>query len=188
MDSRSPSAYFSAPSWEPVCAVGSHGTAGVNAQICVSISGVSIVEDMPRLMVTLWKQNYTHDLVIESRTMAVTLLTESQIDLLEPLGLTSGRNRPGGKLEGLAVSLSPTGDPYFTGGSGYVSCRLVDAYDLGDSTAFLVAVHEDQRLTSAEPMTWTRAQELADDDFLRRYEEKFRRDANVARGMMHWST
>src|SRR5687768_526075 len=100
-EARTPSSYFAAPNWEPVCSVGSHGARGVNAQICVSIFGASIVPDRPRLLVMLWKSNYTHDLVHESGTLAITLLSEAQHPLLEPLGLHSGRDsEPGrGKLE-----------------------------------------------------------------------------------------
>lgn len=36
-------------------------------------------------------------------------------------------------------------------------------------------------------MTWQRAQELAGDDFLRRYREKYRNDVAVARAAMRWS-
>lgn len=185
---RNTASYFAAPAWEPVCAVGAHAGDRVNAQICVSVFGATIVEDRPRLIVTLWNTNYTHDLVRESGTLACTLLTESQIHLLEPLGLRSGRDTdaPEGKLGGLDYRLTRAGDPYFPGGAGYVDCSVLDAYDLGDCTAFLVAVRHDERLTRAEPVTWKRASELAGEAFIRRYEEKFQRDSERARATMRW--
>ena len=60
--------------WAPLCAVGSYGVKGPNAQICVSVFGASVVQDRPRLQVNLWKDNYTHDLVHESGTLAITVL------------------------------------------------------------------------------------------------------------------
>jgi flavin reductase (DIM6/NTAB) family NADH-FMN oxidoreductase RutF len=119
-EARSAASYFAAPSWEPVCAVGAHAAGVMNAQICVSVFGVSIVESMPRLIVVLWKTNYTHELVQRSGTLACTLLTEAQVNLLEPLGMRTGRDErsPQGKLSGLDFRLTDAGDPYFPGGAG----------------------------------------------------------------------
>jgi flavin reductase (DIM6/NTAB) family NADH-FMN oxidoreductase RutF len=61
--------------WAPLCAVGSHGPQGPNAQVCVSIFGASIVPERPRLLVVLHKTNLTHDLVAESGTLAVTAIS-----------------------------------------------------------------------------------------------------------------
>jgi flavin reductase (DIM6/NTAB) family NADH-FMN oxidoreductase RutF len=185
---RPVAAYFAAAPWEAVCAVGAHDPERVNAQICVSVFGASIVEDMARLLVLLWKDNFTHELVVASGTLACTLLTEGQLNLLEPLGLRSGRGERGpfGKLAALEFAVSASGDPYFPGGTGYVDCGVIDIYDLGDCTAFLVAVREDVRLSAAEPMTWSRARELAGDDFRLRYQQKFARDAQHARTLMRW--
>lgn len=52
--------------WAPLCAVGSHDAAGrLNAQICVSVFGASIVPERPRLLVVLSRTTLTHDLVAE---------------------------------------------------------------------------------------------------------------------------
>ena len=190
MSGQAPSAssYFAAPDWEPVCSVGSHGPGGMNAQICVSIFGASIVPDRPRLLVLLWKSNYTHDLVLESGSVAISLLAEDQHALLEPLGLRSGRDRADGrgKLDALNVGRTASGDPYFPGSVGYLDCRVLDTNDLEDSTCFVVSIRDEQRLSEDEPMTWARAQELAGDDFMRRYKEKFESDAAGARRTMLW--
>ena len=74
------SSYFAHPAWEAVCAVGGHDGDRVNAQIAVSIYGASIVPDRPRLLVLLWKHNLTRELVSASRTLAITLLSEGQLD------------------------------------------------------------------------------------------------------------
>jgi len=67
---RDPLSYL----WAPLCAVGSHGERP-NAQICVAVFGASIVPDRPRVLVGLWKENHTHDLVARAGTLAVTLLS-----------------------------------------------------------------------------------------------------------------
>jgi len=77
--------------WAPLAAVGSHGASGPNAQICVSIFGASVVPDRPRLLVNLSKTNYTTGLVAGSGSLAITLLADRQLGLLEPLGLQRSR-------------------------------------------------------------------------------------------------
>ncbi len=169
--------------WSPLCAVGSHGPNGPNAQICVSVFGASIVPERPRLLVVLSKTNYTTELVHASRTLSVTVLSEAQSGLLEPLGLRSGRDGP--KLEGLAYELTQASDPVFTGGAGWVQGGVLDSFDLGDSTGFLVAV----RTTVSEsvaPMSWQTAKGMVGEEFLARWAEKSAREQEAARAAMTW--
>ncbi len=170
--------------WAPLCAVGSHGERGPNAQICVAVFGASIVPDRPRLLVVLSKTNYTHDLVEEAGTLAVTLLSGDQIDLLEPLGLTSGRDRD--KLGGLAHEVTEAGDPYFTGGVGYLDCEVLDSVDFGDSTGFLSAARHRAPLDGEAAMTWADARARLGDEFMQRWQEKSAREQALAREVMTW--
>jgi flavin reductase (DIM6/NTAB) family NADH-FMN oxidoreductase RutF len=177
---RDPLSYF----WAPLCAVGSHGPSIPNAQICVSVFGASIVPERPRLLVVLTKTNLTHDLVRDAGTLAVTLLSEDQVGLLEPLGLRSGRD--GDKLGAIEHSLTPAGDPYFPGGVGRLDCEVLDAFDLGDSTAFLAAVRGRESLGSTAPMAWAGAQRVVGEEFMRRWAEKSEREREIARRRMTW--
>lgn len=172
--------------WAPLCAIGAHAEDGrPNAQIAVSVFGASIVADRPRLLVVLSHTNYTTELVAVSGTMAITLLSEAQLDLLEVLGLRSGRD--GDKLADLEVRLSVSGDPIFPAGVGMIEARVIEAHDLGDSTAFLVAVEHREGLGGGSPMTWAAARTRVGDDFLERWAEKSRREQEVARAAMRWS-
>jgi flavin reductase (DIM6/NTAB) family NADH-FMN oxidoreductase RutF len=177
---RDPLSYF----WSPLCAVGSHGERP-NAQICVSVFGASIVPERPRLLIGLWRENLTHDLVASAGTLAITLLSREQTDLLEPLGLRSGRG--GDKLAGLDYALTPAGDPYFTAGTGYVDAEVIDAFDWGDATGYLVAVRTRERLSATEPLAWADARPLLPASFLERWDEKSRRDQAAARAVMRWT-
>lgn len=171
--------------WSPLCAVGSHEGRRMNAQICVSVFGASIVPDRPRLLVVLSKSNYTETLVMSSGTLAVTPLGTGQVELLEPLGLRSGRD--GYKLSGTEHEVTGLGDPYFPGGTGYVACEVIEAADFGDSTGFLCAVRERETLSAAAPLTWAEARTVVDDDFLARWAEKSVREQQTARSVMHWT-
>lgn len=175
--------------WSPLTAVGSHDAEGrPNAQICVAVFGASIVPERPRLLVVLYRTNLTHDLVAESGTLAVTLLSDGQIELLEPLGLRSGRD--GEKLDGIALRTTDAGDPIFPGGVGYLACEVLDAADLGDATAYLVAVRERASLGDEgeprEPMRWAAARERLGAPFLDRWAEKSAREREAARASMRW--
>ena len=168
--------------WAPLCAIGSHGPGGPNAQICVSVFGASIVPERPRLLVVLSKTNHTTGLVAATGTLSVTVLAESQAQLLEPLGLHSGRNGP--KLGGIEHSLTAMGDPAF-GGAGSLACEVLRSFDFGDSTAFLAAVREREE-GGLPPLSWQAAKSVVGEDFLRRWAEKSAREQAAARKAMAW--
>ena len=169
--------------WAPLCAVGSHGPGGPNAQICVSVFGASIVPERPRLLVVLSNTNYTTDLVSACGTLTVSVLGDGQAGLLEPLGLRSGRD--GQKLAGLDYGLTAQGEPYFEGGAGWLSGEVLEAFDLGDSTAFLIAVRESVNGT-AEPLSWQAAKGVVGQEFLDRWAAKSVREQEAARQAITW--
>lgn len=169
--------------WAPLCAVGSHGPQGPNAQICVSVFGASIVPERPRLLVILSNTNYTTALVAEVGTLTVSVLGGGQAGLLEPLGLRSGRDGP--KLSGLEYGVSSAGDPYFDGGAGWAACQVLESFGLGDSTAFLVAVRE--KADGAErTLSWQVAKGIVGSEFLERWAAKSVVEQASARAAMTW--
>ena len=170
--------------WAPVCAIGSHGAAGPNAQICVSVFGASVTPERPRLLVTLWKDNFTHDLVAASKTLVITVLSEPLAGLVPRLGLVSGRSQ--GKLAGTRFELTLRGDPYFPGGAAVADCDVLRAFDLGDATSFLVAVRERRWLSDSPMLSRARMHELLGGDFAERWEEKLRRSLPGYREAMAW--
>lgn len=171
--------------WAPLCAIGSHGTSGPNAQISVSVFGASIVPERPRLLVVLHKTNYTHDLVSQAGTLAITALSRGSAGLLEPLGLVSGRERKN-KLDGLDYKLTAAGDPYFATGVAMLDCEVLTAHDLGDATSFLVAVRGLEALAGGDPLGWQEAKGVVGEEFLARWAEKSAREREVAFATMTW--
>lgn len=170
--------------WSPLTAIGSHGPSGPNAQICVSVFGASIVPERPRLLVNLSKTNYTTGLVAIGGTLAITLLAEGQAGLLAPLGLHSGRD--GHKLQGLALELNASGDPWFPGGVGAIDCEVIDTHDLGDSIAFLCRVGAQRTLDGGAPLTWQRARSEVPAGFLEAWAAKSERERARAFESMRW--
>ena len=170
--------------WAPICAVGAHGSGRVNAQISVSIFGASAVPERPRLLLVLYRPNYTRDLVEQSGTLAVTVLSAAQMELVLPLGTRSGRD--GDKLEGIEVELTALGDPYFPAGIGMVSCEAIESFDFGEATAFLCAVCESRALTTGTPFTTADVRAQLGEAFAQPWAEKRERELPLLRELMHW--
>lgn len=170
--------------WAPVSAVGSHGPQGPNAQLTVSVFGASSVPERPRLLVVLYRPNYTRDLVSEAGTLAITVLDRSQMDLVEPLGIRTGRD--GDKLAGIEIELTEDGDPWFPGGVGMARCEVIEGFDMGEATAFLCAVRERRSLAGDQTFTTADIRAELGEAFTRPWDEKRARDLPMLRELMHW--
>ena len=135
----------------PLAAVSTRYGDTVNAQIAVAITSASIVLHRPRLIVQIYHTNYTHDLIAASGVLAVNFLSAAQLPLIWELGMKSGRDAD--KFERLPYSTRATGAPLIEGSFGYLDCRVVNAMDGGDMTAFLVEALFAQT-NEGERMTW----------------------------------
>ena len=135
----------------PLAAVSVRSGDVVNAQIAVAITAASIVLHRPRLIVQIYHTNYTHDLIAASGVLAVNFLDREQLPLIWELGMRSGRDAD--KMRPVPYSTGVTGSPLIEGSFGYLDCRVVNAMDAGDMTAFLVEVLS-ARTNGGERMTW----------------------------------
>lgn len=138
----------------PLAAVSTRHGAVANAQIAVAITAASIVLRRPRIIVQLYHTNYTCELVAASGVPAVNFLAPDQLDLIWRLGMRSGRD--GNKLADVDYAAGVTGSPILAGGFGYLDCRVVNAMDGGDMTAFLADV-VDGDTRGASPLYWREA-------------------------------
>ena len=138
----------------PLAAVSTRAGNVSNAQIAVAITAASIVPQRPRLIVQIYHTNFTHGLIVDSGILAVNFLETSQLPLIWQLGMHSGRH--GDKLAGLGYTTGATGSPVFEGCFGFLDCRVVNAMDGGDMTAFLVEVVAAQT-NGGHRMTWREA-------------------------------
>ncbi len=135
----------------PLAAVSTRSGDRLNAQIAVAITSASIVLHRPRLIVQIYRTNFTHDLIAASGVLAVNFLSDAQLPLIWELGMRSGRDAD--KFETLAYSTAATGSPLIHGSFGFLDCRVVNAMDGGDMTAFLVEVIA-ARTNGGERMNW----------------------------------
>lgn len=135
----------------PLAAVSTRSGDSVNAQIAVAITSASIVLHRPRLIVQIYRTNLTHDLIADSGVLAVNFLSSGQLPLIWELGMRSGRDVD--KFKDIAYSTGATGSPLIDGSFGFLDCRVINAMDGGDMTAFLIEVMA-ARTNGGDRLTW----------------------------------
>lgn len=138
--------------WSPLAAVTASWNGRDNAQICLAIGGASIVPDVPRVVVQLYKTNFTHEMVTRSRAFALCFLRQDQQELVHRLGFLSGRRQD--KLAGLRHHKGVTGSPVLEDCRGYLDCSVIDTLDGGDMTCFFAEVLDGAVLSPSEPLYW----------------------------------
>ena len=138
----------------PLAAVSTRAGDVSNAQIAVAITAASIVPQRPRLIVQIYHTNYTHGLIASSGVLAINFLDTEQLPLIWRLGMHSGRD--GDKLQDLPYTAGATGSPLFDGCYGFLDCRVINAMDGGDMTAFLVEAVAGKTY-GGNRMTWREA-------------------------------
>ena len=165
--------------WSPLAAVTSRGRGRVNVQIAVAITAASIVPDQPRVLVQIYKENYSHRLICESRAFALNFLRPDQLQLIRDFGFVSGAERD--KLAGVDWSEQITGSPILADRAGWLDCRVVNAMDGGDMTVFLAEVVAGAAHPDAELLTWREARRLIPAEWNQEWERKIGADIAVSR-------
>lgn len=139
--------------WGPVVIVTAAHAGQLSGQVAISCISASIVPGRPRLLASLWKLNYTHDLVALSGVLALHTLRRRQTDLVKHFGLQSGRQVD--KFAGLDWRPGAGGAPILSDCHGWVEGRVVNALDGGDMTTYLVDVGDGERNEAADDLlTW----------------------------------
>lgn len=181
-DSRATLAHL----WSPLLAITTAHEGRANGQIAVAGVSGSILPEAPRVVVELWKANYTHDLILASRVFALHLLPvapddalQSSLALIRALGFRSGRDV--GKLAGISWHPGVSGSPILADALSYVEAHVVDTLDGGDMTVFLAEVLAGERLRAGEPLEWSAARERMPADWLAEYDANQERQRAEAR-------
>lgn len=118
-------------------------------------SVMQVTSSPERVAVAINKQNYSHDVILETREMNVCCLTESApFSVFEQFGFKSGRDTDKFELEcppraenGLAILAD-----YI---NSYISLRVEDTTDLGTHTLFICSVTEARTVSDENTMTYT---------------------------------
>ena len=167
----------------PVVAISSSWNGKTNAQIAVTVITASIVHSIPRLVVGIWKGNYTHELIINSKSMAIHLLRKDQLALVRELGFYTGRNR--NKLEKIPYKLGLSGSPILDDAHSFTDCRILNAMDAGDMTTFLVSVIDGGIISGGDWMTLNYFYNAAPSEWIAEYNQKLSRSIEFSLDNIH---
>ena len=164
--------------WSPIAAVTSRWRDKANAQIAVAIGAASIVPSMPRVVIQIYKRNYSHELIFQSGAFALNFLRQDQLYLIKVFGLVSGRDVD--KLDGVDYELGSSGSPILMDCWGYLDCRVVNAMDGGDMTCFLGEVVEGKTLSDSQPMWWDFARTAIPAQWMEEWDRKIQQEIDYS--------
>lgn len=153
--------------------------------IATFVNQVSIVPELPRVVIGLAHQHHTRGLVEAAGACALHLLAEDQLEWVWRFGLSSGRDHD--KLAGLSLRTGMTGAPILTDAVAFLECRIEARWDTGDRTLYLAEVVDGAAVRSGPTLTMRRVVGLAPPERLRQLKEGLERDAAVdAAAIRQW--
>ena len=168
--------------WSPIAAVTCRWRGVANAQIAVAIGAASIVPSMPRVVVQIYKRNYSHELIYGSGAFALNYLRPDQLRYINEFGLVSERQVD--KLVNVPWGVGPSGSPLLQDCWGYLDCRVVNAMDGGDMTCFLGEVLAGETLSDDGPLWWSDARKAIPVQWAEEWDRKIKLEIEYSRERM----
>ncbi|HEU0020547.1 MAG TPA: flavin reductase family protein [Dehalococcoidia bacterium] len=168
--------------WSPIVAVTSRWQGRSNAQIAVSVGAASVVPEKPRVVVQIYKENYSWELIRSAGALALNFLRPDQLQLIKTFGLTSGLTED--KMSGVAHRIGPTGSPILEDCWGYLECRVINAMDGGDMTCFLGEVVDGETVSEDGPLWWPQARRVIPAEWNREWDTRINEQIQKSRQRM----
>lgn len=122
---------------------------------CISNTAIQVTSNPNRASITINKANLTHDMIMESGVLTVSILSEkATFGLFERFGMKSGRDVD--KFDGFTASRrAANGTLYITRGTNaYISGKVCQSIDLGTHTMFIFDVEESEVLNNDPSVTY----------------------------------
>ncbi len=122
---------------------------------CIINTAMQVTTEPNRLVITVDKKNYTHDMVKATGRFTLSILSEkADFSLFRRFGFQSGRDVD--KFAGFPhTRRGEDGVLYVTEGvNAWLSCRVVSTLDLGTHTLFLADVEGGDMLSSDPSATY----------------------------------
>jgi flavin reductase (DIM6/NTAB) family NADH-FMN oxidoreductase RutF len=153
--------------------------------IATTVAQASIVDHIPRQLITVDKRHNTHALIEGSGAFAMHLIDETQLDLVWRFGLQSGRDVD--KFAGLEFRTGETGSPLLPEALAWFDCRVEARMDSGDRTVYLAAVVDGRLQRTDPPLLNRRFFAIAPPDKQKIMNEQYDRDARLdAEAIQRW--
>jgi len=130
--------------------------AGGKESGCIINTAGQVTDTPNRISIAVNKANFTHDLVKESGTFNISILSEeASFDTFRRFGFQSGRDVD--KFAGYGdCKRSANGLYYVTAGTNaYISGKVEQALDLGTHTLFIASVEDMETLSDVPSTTYT---------------------------------
>lgn len=157
----------------PVMVVTSAHDNKINGQVAVTAVTSSILHSKPRLILGIWKGNYTHSFISDSRLLNIHLLKKDQIEPVKNFGFYTGREKD--KFHDTDYFISENGCPVIKGVHSYSQCRVINAMDGGDMTTFFLDVEFGEFFNTGPWLTLDDFYTLAPSEWIMQYNRKLQK-------------
>ncbi len=129
-----------------------------NGQIANSI--IQVCAEIPRVAVSINKNNLTHEYIIKSGVMAVTVLEEeTPMPFIGQFGFKSGRD--GDKFSGVKYEKGNRGCPIVSDHAlSYFEGKVIGSADAGTHSVFIVEITGAKVLKTGKPLTYAHYQDV----------------------------
>ena len=127
---------------------------------CITNTAIQVTTEPNRIAFAVNKMNYTHDMLLESKTFNISIISEeADFELFKRFGFQSGREVD--KFEGYdKYDVASNGITYIKDGTNaYISGTVFAKLDLGSHTLFICDVTDMEVLSDAKSATYEYYQE-----------------------------
>ncbi|MCS7203449.1 MAG: flavin reductase family protein [Thermodesulfovibrio sp.] len=98
-------------------------------------------EEPPKVIVCVAKENYTAELILETKEFVINIPTRNMLNEIWICGSKSGRHINKFDLAGLKkIKAEKVSAPLIEGCVGYIECKVTETVDAGECYAFLADV------------------------------------------------
>lgn len=121
---------------------------------CIINTAMQVTTTPNRIIITVNKDNYTHDMIMKTKEFNVSILDESAVfSTFQHFGFQSGRNTD--KFAEITFARAENNIAYLTKeSSGYISGKVIDMVDLGTHTMFIADVTDGEVLSETPSATY----------------------------------
>lgn len=122
---------------------------------CIINTAGQVTTTPNRISVTVNKENYTHDMIMEAKKFNISIISEdASFEVFKTFGFQSGRETDKfGDYDGM--KRSQNGVYYVTEGTnGYISAEVKQVIDLGTHTMFIAEVEDMDSLSETPSATY----------------------------------
>ena len=122
---------------------------------CIINTAMQVTTSPNRIIIVVNKQNYTHDMIMRTKTFNVSCLSENaSFEVFKHFGFQSGKDVD--KMEGKSYLRAENGIVYVEDmANAYISGKVVSETDLGTHTMFLADVTDAKVLGDAESVSYS---------------------------------